>query len=128
MTSGFASASAHSDSISPSASLGPTLSSAPRQISPTNSSSSATELSVGVQLIPQREQRRRLARLAWRVQDEVLPLADQEHQVVDIDPGEGRDMVVHLRTDRTGRVEEAHSGTCPIRRLTRQRLVQQGLK
>ena len=49
----------------------------------------AAELSVGIQLIPQREQRRCLAPLARRVQGEVLSLPDQEQEIVNVEARQG---------------------------------------
>ena len=69
----------------------------------------AAEIAARVQLVPQRQQRRRLARLAGRVQHEVLPLPHEQQEIVDVEPRERRDVVVDLRLYRTGGVEETHA-------------------
>ena len=66
----------------------------------------ATELAAGVQLIPQCQDRGRLARLARRLQDKVLPLPDEQQEVVNVKPFQRRDEVVHLRADWAGGAEE----------------------
>ena len=68
----------------------------------------ATDLAGGVQLVAQLQQRGRLAGLARRVQDEVLPLPDEQPHVVGIEPFEGRDVVVPVAPNRPGGVEEPH--------------------
>ena len=64
---------------------------------------------LGVQPFPQRQQGRRLPRLAGRVQHEVAFVADEPKQLVHIETGQRRNAVVVRRHHRSGRVEEAHA-------------------
>ena len=73
----------------------------------------ATVLAAFVQKVPEREQRRGLARLARRAQNEVAPVPDAAENAFEIDALERRNAVVVRGNDRPGRVEEAlgHPGT-----------------
>ena len=71
----------------------------------------ATELVAGVQYVTEREERGGLPRLARRVQDEVLPLPDEEQELVSIEAPQRRNAVVHLRVHGAGGVEEAHGSS-----------------
>ena len=62
----------------------------------------------GVQEIAERQQRRRLAGLARRVQYEVPLVANQAEDFVKVDPRQRCDLVVTVDSDRTGSVERAH--------------------
>ena len=79
----------------------------------------AAELAAGVQLVTECKQRGRLPRLPRRVQDEVLPLPDEQHEIVGVQTPERRNAVVHLRDDGTGSVEEAHASSMARRRRPR---------
>ena len=85
----------------------------------------AAELAAGVQLVAERKERRRLPRLPRRVQDEVLPLPDEQQEVVHVQPRQGRDVVVHLRDDGAGGVEETHRPSI-ARRLRPRRAANDG--
>ena len=72
----------------------------------------------GVQPFPQRQQSRRLPRLAGRVQHEVALVADKPKQLVQVEADQRRNAVVVRRHHRAGRVEETHACRPPARRRT----------
>ncbi|MCY4661631.1 MAG: hypothetical protein OXF93_17775 [Acidobacteria bacterium] len=72
----------------------------------------AAVVAAAVQEVAERQQGRRLAGLARRVQHEVLLVADETQHGVEIDALERRDAVVVFRPDGTLGVEEAHPAHC----------------
>lgn len=78
-------------------------------------------LVVRVQRIAQREQCGCLSRLPGRAQGEVLPLLDEQQEIVEVQSCQGRHAVVHLGFDWASGVEKTHgpSITRRPRRRTR---------
>ena len=64
--------------------------------------------STAVEVVAQRDQRGRLARLARRMQHEVLLVLNETEEVAEFHPIQGRDRVVLIRAYGAGGAEEAH--------------------